>query len=124
MFNKLTDFSYRRNWKEAIGFYIAYFILGLVIGGLVGALSGVLNPSGGFDEGLKMGSIVAVLLTLTISTLVLTKRGLSKSFGYIILVPLSGILAILGGGFLGLILPAFMTTREIRKQETKITEIS
>ncbi|GFN35892.1 hypothetical protein [Tepidimicrobium xylanilyticum] len=42
----LTDFALQRNWKQAIGFYIAYLILVFFIGALVGGIVGLVDPCG------------------------------------------------------------------------------
>lgn len=115
MFKNLTDFSYKRNWKGAIGFYLAYFIVCLMLGGIGGALVGIQSEvttfEEGFESGLGVGVMVAIVYSLAIALLVLVKKKLYKNFGYVILALLSGVLAIFGGALLGLIIPAFMTTR-------------
>ena len=122
MFKNLTNFSYKRNWKEAIGFYLAYFIVGLILGGIGGALSsiqsGATTFSEGFSSGLGVGAMVAIVYCLVVAILVLAQRKLYKNFGYVILALLSAILAAFGGSLLGLIIPAFMTTRGVSATET------
>jgi len=115
MFNNLTNFSYKRNWKEAIGFYLAYLLLGIILSGIVGGLagSGYNTFNQGFTRGVSVGPMVAVIFCLIISGLLLKEKKLFRKFGYIILALLSGILAILGGTLLGLIIPAIITTKEL-----------
>lgn len=125
MFKKLTEFSYKRNWKEAIGFYLAYFLVGLILAGIAGGLliiiqSGVNTFGEGFNAGLVIGQIVGVIYSLIISFAVLIQRKLYKNFGYVILVLLNGLLALFGGLLLGLIIPAFMTTRGATTTETQV----
>jgi len=118
MFNKLTDFSYRRNWKEAVGFYIAYLLLMILVGSLLGGIIGSLflpaaaDFSGGFDFGVRVGTVVAVLISLLLSFAILAKKHLLNNFGLILLAIVAGILAFFGGGLLGLIPIAYLTTRE------------
>lgn len=123
MFKKLTEFSYKRNWKEAIGFYLAYLLVGLILGGISGGLSsiqsGATTFSEGFDAGLGIGAIVGIIYSLIISFVVLIQRKLYKNFGWVILALLSGLLAAFGGSLLGLVIPAFMTTRGVTTTETQ-----
>lgn len=110
MFKHLTDFSYQRNWKEAIVFYLAYLILCfflLVIAGVLVELSGLVI---GFGQCLKFAIGIAITFCLIISVLLLKEKKLFKSFGYIFLVLLSGAIASFGGVLLGLTIPAFLTT--------------
>ena len=123
MFKKLAEFSYKRNWKEAIGFYLAYFLVGLILGGIAGGLSsiqsGATTFSAGFNAGLGIGQIVGVIYSLIISFVVLIQRRLYKNFGWVILALLNGLLAFWGGSLLGLIIPTFMTTRGATTTETQ-----
>ncbi len=119
MFKKLTEFSYKRNWKEAVGFYLSYLLMGLILGFIAGALFGIIMPNRNLSEGLKIGVIVGAIYTLIISSIVLVQRKLYKNFGWIILTLLSVILTIFGGAILGLIIPAFMTTRGIGTESLK-----
>src|SRR3990172_1890459 len=87
MFKNLTDFTYKRNRKEAIGFYIAYFILIVLLGGLSGGIVGlIINQQDSYAVGFRVGNIV--------------------------LIPLSGLLAYFGGALLGLIFVTYLTTRD------------
>ena len=123
MFKNLTNFSYKRSWKEAIGFYLAYLLVGLILGGIAGGLSsiqsGATTFSEGFNTGLGIGQIVGIIYSLIISFVVLIQRKLYKNFGWVILALLNGLLAFFGGSLLGLIIPAFMTTRGAITTETQ-----
>lgn len=114
MFKNLTDFSYKRNWQEAIGFYLAYLLLGMVLAGIAGALTGILSGantfSRGFNQGLGVGATISVVFSLIISGLLLKEKKLFRNFGYVLLILLGGILAV-GGLLLGLVIPAFISTR-------------
>ena len=41
MFKNLTDFSYKRTGKEALGFYIGYLVLIVVVGAILGGILGL-----------------------------------------------------------------------------------
>ena len=111
MFKNLTDFSYKRTRKEALGFYLSYLLLIIIVGGLIGALAGLVIGEGSFEIGLRFGNIVAILTVLGLSFAILKKKNLLNNFGYILLALVSGILAFLGGGLLGLIPAAYLTTK-------------
>lgn len=117
MFKNLMSFSYERNWKEAIGFYLAYFLLGLIFGAIAGALTAIVSGgnsySQGYNAGLGAGAVVSVVFSLVVSALVLKEKRLYKNFGYIVLAFLSGVLASFGGSLLGLIIPAVLTTKKV-----------
>lgn len=117
MFNKLTDFSYKRNKKEAFGFYLAYFFLALIIGACMGAVLNTSSSPMTFEEGFNAGMdsvvlpAVIMLYIATISVLVLIKRKLHHKFLYLVLVGVACLLSVFGGALLGLIIPAIMTTK-------------
>jgi hypothetical protein len=123
MFKKLTDFSYKRNWKEAIGFYLANFVLALILGQIVAqatvAQTGAKTFEEGFAIGLKTGAMIAIIYCLALAVVILIKRKLYKNFGYIVLALLSGLVAVYGGALFGLIIPAIMTTLSLSPQAAK-----
>ena len=125
MFNNLTEFSYKRNYKEAIGFYLAYSLVCLIVSGTVSGLAGsiqlyVTGVDKPIDVGLlALGDVMGIIYSLIISFMVLMQRTLHNNFWWVILALLSGLLAVLFGWLLGLALPAFMTTRGIATTETQ-----
>ena len=126
MFNKLTDFSYKRNKKEAFGFYLAYFFLALIIGACMGAVLNVSSTPMTFEEGLNAGMdsivlpAVIMLYIAIISVLVLIKRKLHHKFVYLILAGVACLLSVFGGALLGLIIPAIMTTKGSHSNEAVV----
>ena len=114
MFKKLTDFGHKRNFVQAIGFYLAYLLLIALIGALLGAMSGALSETtvDAFNLGIQMGLIVAVALSITLCILIIKSKKLQNNFLYILLTIVAGILAIFLGGLGGLIVPAFLSTRK------------
>lgn len=121
VFNQLTNFGYIRSWKEAVGFYIAYLVLTMLISALISGVAGnLLLPatadfSEGFNLGLRIGPFVAAVVTLVLSFLILSKKRLMSNFGLILLAIVTGILGFWGGGLLGLIPTAYLTTRKINQ---------
>lgn len=114
MFTKLGDFSVKRTVKEAIGFYISYF-LGIMVAAM--AITAIIASATGrtndFDFGVMIGQMVAILASLTLSMLVLAKKNMlnSNNVPFILLALSSAFLAYLGGGMLGLIPAAYLSTR-------------
>ena len=93
MFKNLFNFGYKRNWKEAVCFYLAFLVLVILMGGVSGGLVstgvGLIRGSMSFKEGYAVGSKVGYFLNiffiLTICGLLLTKKRLWSSFGCILL---------------------------------------
>lgn len=111
MFNNLTDFSYKRSIKEAIGFYIAYWFSFGLMGFLLGLFMSFFIRNLSFESGMGVGTIMSMVLCPLLSFLIMKSKNLLGNFIYIILLILSSILAFFGGGLLGLIPVAFLTTR-------------
>ncbi|EKD68242.1 MAG: hypothetical protein ACD_48C00012G0001, partial [uncultured bacterium] len=112
MFMKLTDFGVKRTVTQAAGFYIVYLILMVVVAGLTG---GVVSLAAGkaddIEFGVTVGIVVAVLMCLGLGYEVLDKKRLTKQMPMLLLVLLSGVLPYVGGGLLGLVPIAYLTTR-------------
>lgn len=111
MFKKLTDFSYKRTRKQAVGFYLGYLILIIIVGALVGGMVGLAFGDESFELGLRVGNFIAVLIVLGVSFAILNKKKLMNNFGLILLALASGLFAYLGGGLLGLLPAAYLSTK-------------
>ena len=111
MFRRLTDFSYQRTLVQAIGFYLVYLIVGIVVAAMLGALSGPLTGNAGFEGGLLIGTIFAIVACPVLSFAILYKKGLLRHVGFVLVALLSVPGAAAGGLLLGLIIVAFLTTR-------------
>ncbi len=129
MFKHLMDFSYERNWKEAIGFYLAFLLMGLlaisILAGIVGGfiLDQASTFQSGFTVGMRVGIIAGPIYALIISCIVLKEKKLYKKFGYVLLVLVSVIIASLVGLVVSMLIPAFLTTRKnLGKVDTEIVE--
>ncbi len=119
MWSELTNFGFKRTKKQAFGFYLAYLVLIMLIGFIVGAASSIISPDSAqsFAEGLRLGTIVALICSIIITYLVVQKKNL-LSFRYILLILLSGALALFAGGIFGLIVPAVITTKNNKVSST------
>ena len=115
MFRRLTDFGFQRTPLQAVGFYLTYIVMGLLVsaglGAIVAAGSGANGFDAGFQVGLQVGPVFAILLTTALAFVVLRAKGLLGHAGYL-LVGLLGVGgAVLAGLLLGLVFVAFLTTR-------------
>ena len=111
MFSNLTDFGYKRDAKGAIGFYLAYLGLLLLLAMIIGALAGLMFQIS-FKQGVQAGAIIAIIVSIALAVTVLKSKNQLGNFGYIMLILLSGVLAIFIGGIGGLIPVAYLTTVE------------
>jgi hypothetical protein len=115
MFKKLTNFSYQRNKKEALGFYITYLISFVIVGAIVSAIIGVATNSvptsfsASFTKGEEVGAVIVGLGSIVISILVLSAKKESR-YSFALLALMSGLLCFFGGGLFGFIIPAYFTT--------------
>ena len=115
MFNKLTDLAHVRNFKEAVGFYLAYILVGLLVSMvcamIVIAAIGA-DADNAYTLGFRCGSTAMMAYVIVLALLVARSKKLFRSFGCILLVLLSGILAMFGI-FVGLLPVAYLTTKPV-----------
>lgn len=112
MFKNLINFAYVRNTREAVGFYIAYLILTIVLAvAITMVLALVSDRTDDYQFGIRAGTLTAVIVVILLSFSILRSRKLMGNFIYIILALASGVLAFLGGGILGLIPVAYLSTK-------------
>ena len=113
MFNNLTDFAFKRNWKEALGFYLAYLALALLIAiilGIPAILSGLVDINN-YAQLTKIAAYFSCIYCATISIFILTKKQLWNNLEYILLGLLGILLGVGTGVLLGMVVPAFLTTK-------------
>ena len=111
MFKELMNLAYKRSAPQAFGFYIVYVILTLLTAALLGSLLGLSGLVQGFQAGVRVGAIVAIIATLVVAFWVLYAKKLLGNVAYIIIALLAGGLSVLGGAILGFIAVAYLTTR-------------
>jgi hypothetical protein len=114
MFTNLFDFSFTRTTKQAIGFYIVWLVMLAIGSSLVSAaaspLLGAKTFKSGFSEGVRIGQSFIIIADTILAFWILKSKN-AFSLGNIVLAFLAGGLSILGGGLLGIIPIAYLTTR-------------
>ena len=113
MFGFITDFKHQRTIVEALGFYVFYVAVGVVAGALLGYVAGLFDPSFGFDEGLRIGNGVSIVLSLGLALALARAKRLLGHAGYIVVILLAGVGGAVGGVLLGVIFAAFLSTRGV-----------
>lgn len=112
MFSNLMNFSYRRDLKGAIGFYLFYLILIVILSMVLAAIFGLIaNQQGNFNLGMRIGNVIAIIACLFLSFMILKSKNKLDNGLFILLSLLSGVLAYFGGGLLGLIPIAYLSTK-------------
>lgn len=109
-FSELSNFEYQRSAKQAIGFYLAYLVFIIILAGAFGALLGVSGGSHG-SVSIVAGNLVAMILTGYLGFAIWRQKHLEPAM--LGLVALAVVLGLLGGGILGLIPVAYLTTRSL-----------
>jgi hypothetical protein len=118
MFKELTNFGYQRSAKEAFGFYIAYLSSIMFFCGILGTIVEItVKNSIAYLIGLKIGIIIAVIVSIGLSFFILKEKKLFGNFGFILLALLSGLLALKIGGMGGLIPVAYLTSKPVNARE-------
>lgn len=120
MFKKLTTFSYKRNIKEAIGFYIAYIFLTFLISILlVIIINSTLGSLGNIWY--NIGRFLSVVIPFTLSFLIIKSKNLFKKFFHIILFLFSGIIMTYFnmGIFILMLIPTILSTISVYKETPK-----
>ncbi len=110
IFNNLTNFAYKRTTKQALGFYIAYLLLIVICGALLGGVSALIVQDP-VSFATRAGSMLAVVMSVTLAFMLLKAKNLHNNFLFIILALFSGLLALFGGGLLGLIPATYISTK-------------
>lgn len=110
-FNRLFDYSYRRSLRQALIFYFTHIIFLVLIAFCVELLIR-LGDRQVYERWSPdfVGILVALFFSLFIFFLILFKKTQWRNVRYLFLVIISVILVYFGGGFLGFIPIAYMST--------------
>jgi hypothetical protein len=107
---RVTDLDWKRNFMEAITFYIIYLIIGVLVSSGIGAIIGNITNNN-IQAGMISGIIFAGIYTAFLYYSVYTKKKI-KSTVFVIF----GVIATITGFFYGMIpsitFVAVLTTRE------------
>lgn len=110
MKRRVTDLDWKRNFMEAITFYIIYLIIGVLVSSAIGAIVGSITNNN-IQAGITSGVIFAGVYTAFIYYNVYTKKKM-KSTLFIVF----GVIATIIGFFYGMIVSitfvAVLTTRD------------
>jgi ABC-type Fe3+-siderophore transport system permease subunit len=111
MFREAHNFSYQRNWLQAVGWYMIFVLIGFPLIIIVGRIAGIGATSfaEGFKRGIVVGQIAGIIYIILIAVLLLWRR--PKGALNILLVIAGVALDALVGAFVGLIPLAVLTTR-------------
>lgn len=112
-FRELMNFSYRRNWLQAIGWYLIFLVIGAVLGAVVGRVAGInaMSFSQGFDVGNKAGQLSAIPYHIVLAALLVWPR--PKDAVNIMLAIAGVAISSVFGALGGLIPLAVLTTRPL-----------
>lgn len=111
MFTKLTNFGYKRNLAQALGFYLFSLFSTVILVGLISLLFSFFIQDKDLIIGVRIGMLVTFIMTLTFSYLILKAKNLLKNKLYIIVALLSLIFSFYGGAIFGLIIVSWLTTK-------------
>ena len=121
MFKNLFNLKFKRNVKEAFGFYLVYLFLLIISMMLIAFIvpSNALTYEEGLQEGLVLGAYGAVIICLILPLVMLIQKKIfNASF---LLVLLGGALAAIGGGLLGLIPSAIISTFNSKDEKEEMS---
>jgi protein-S-isoprenylcysteine O-methyltransferase Ste14 len=123
MFTHLTDFKFRRNRSQAVGFYIVYLFATLLLSAIISFLYMSMNGQAfsyddneSFSAAAQVGAKVFMAVVLVLSFLILNAKNLLKHSRAIIIVVIGVVFTFIAGGLLGFIPLAYLTTLEPLKK--------
>lgn len=122
MFDTMFDFRTRRNWKQAIWFYLFFSVMAFLIAMVAAFL--FLPEAHSFQEGMMLGAHhpllkwFRVIVSGGLGGVLLWKKGLYKSPTSVMLVLVAVVLSVMTGTLLGLIPVAYLSTRPAMDKET------
>lgn len=121
MFDGLFDFGMKRNWRQAIGFYLFYVLVFIIIGMIYGGLFFSVPEVHGFHEAFEISRqkahsdyilrFLKFIMPFVLSVFVLKEKKLYRNPMAVLLVLVAMALSILGAIFT-MVPIAVLTTRE------------
>ena len=120
MIKNFFDLSIKRNFWQAGLTWLACVILAMLIGALAGALFADVF-GGGFNGGFFVGAISGILLATSLTIAICLKKSLG--FRFLILAMLGTIALSLISPMLGLIVTAYLTTKEGQTKQEDVADV-
>ena len=118
IFSEAMNFSFERNWLQAIGFYLIYLVIGMLLFATLGALAGKVLVLMGYqgDDIFNItnigGQFVTIPYQLMLAVLLLRKR--KKEPINLMLTIASVLLSVVSGSLGGLIPVAILSMRSVK----------
>lgn len=110
------DFTYKRTFKEALGFYLTYFVFAYSIGLIISLfLKYIIKSPTGISTGILV--LIYSLIIAYLTKNFVEKKGLFKSKKYLLLAIISVIISLFSSYFFALIIPTYFSTLD-KKSET------
>jgi hypothetical protein len=109
VFRNLTNLSYRRTPVESLGFYLFYLVIFLLLSASAHSLASYFTADP--DFALRVSRFVGGLGATVLAMALLLAKGLTKNLGYVLLAFLAGLVTLSTGGFFGLLVPAYLSSR-------------
>ncbi|MDP3388068.1 MAG: hypothetical protein Q8S24_12590 [Eubacteriales bacterium] len=114
MKKRIIDLDMKRNWLEAITFYIVYLIIGVLVSSGIGAISGSMSNDS-IQSGMISGVIFAGVYTAYLYFKVYKKKRMNSTL-FIIFGVIATIVGFSYGMIISLVFVAVLTTRESSNQ--------
>ncbi len=115
-FYEIMNFSYRRNWYQAIAWYALFFVLGVLISFTVGRIIDIVLADRSavekFTTGLQLGQLLMIPYAIALATLLLWRR--PKDARNVVLEVVGVALGAIFGALGGLIPLALLTKRPVQ----------
>jgi hypothetical protein len=109
----IFDFKQQRTAGRALLFYVGHCLIAIISGGLAGMAVAPYAHAHGISVHAAAhlaGQLVAIIYSCAVCAIVIIERNLSYKYYALLAVVLP--VAFLLGGFAGLVVPAFLTTRQ------------
>ena len=114
MFSELFNLGHTRTVLQAVAFYFVYLLLLTALAAVVGVVTAYVtgvSEGGRYTFAVQAGVIVMIVLCTLIASLIAQKKGIIKDPLNMILIILTAAFSAAGAGILGLIIPAYLSTR-------------
>lgn len=116
LLKNILNFYHRKNWKEAIGFFVFLSITGFVFVIIITIVDSIIFPTNtsteAYARGLEIGVYGGMIYNFIIALLLIKTRKLYVKKSCMILVGLALFMSLLKLGLISEMILAFLTTRK------------